>query len=231
MIESTVKNIFTEWSWCSPAGRSVCTQSVWKMRRILKQTINASNLKASLWSITLAPDPGVLSLLQHHWQQRVNNLHSFTQDMALRFGNVCICQNTQSKGKKWSVRKKNNKNRRKLICLAELHWIPSWIQRSSIPLIFKYIKQVITIGTASKLETALKMQKVWEENRHDNTRAREQGKAVGRNQKKNHKYLPSFTPDHCSTAENWTQTSELPAQDLKYIRFPLREMTAPNKAL
>lgn len=141
MIESTVKNIFTEWGWCSPAGRSVCTQSVWKMRRILKQTINASNLKASLWSITLAPDPGVLSLLQHHWQQRVNNLHSFTQDMALRFGNVCICQNTQSKGKKWSVRKKK-KNRRKLICLAELHWIPSWIQRNSIPLIFKYIKQV-----------------------------------------------------------------------------------------
>lgn len=114
MIESTVKNTFTEWGWCSPAGRSVYTQSVWKMRRILKQTINASNLKASLWSITLAPDPGVLSLLQHHWQQHVNNLHSFTQDMALRFGNVCVCQNTQSKGKKWSVREKKKKRKKQI---------------------------------------------------------------------------------------------------------------------
>lgn len=179
MIESTVKNTFTEWGWCSPAGRSVYTQSVWKMRRILKQTINASNLKASLWSITLAPDPGVLSLLQHHWQQHVNNLHSFTQDMALRFGNVCVCQNTQSKGKKWSVREKEKKEKSELICLAELHWIPSWIQRNIIPLIFKYIKQVITIGTASKLETTLKVQKAWEENRHHNTRARDRGKAEG----------------------------------------------------
>lgn len=109
MIESAVKNVFTEWGWCSPAGRYACTKNAWKTR-ILKQTINASNLKASLWSIALAPDPGALSLLQHHWQWCVNYLYAFTQDMAPRFGNVYIYQSTQKEGRKMEC-KENSKDK------------------------------------------------------------------------------------------------------------------------
>lgn len=145
-------------------------KNAWKTRRILKQTINASNLKASLWSIALAPDPGALSLLQHHWQWCVNYLYAFTQDMAPRFGNVYIHQSTQKEGRKMEC-KENSKD--KLIHLAELHWILNIIQRNSIPLIHKYIKQVITIGTASKLETILNVQKAGGVNTHDDPRARQ----------------------------------------------------------
>lgn len=92
---------------------------------------------------------------------------------------------------------------------------------------------MITIGTASKLQTVLKAQEAREANRRDDSRAREEGDTKLSNQKKNSKCLLSFTPDYCFTAENSTQISQLPAQDFKHTTtFPLRETTtAPNKAL
>lgn len=131
------------------------------------------------------------------------------------------------------VQRKKKKTKCKLICLAEPHWILSWIQRISVPVIRKYINQVITIGTVIKLQTVLKVQKACGANRHDDSRAREEGDIKIRYWKKNSKWLPNFTLDYCFTAENSTQTSELPAQDFKHTTiFPLREtMTAPNKAL
>lgn len=206
------------------------------MRRILKQTINAFNLKTSVWSIALAPDPGVLRLLQQRWQLRVTTLSpklSAPWWTATRFGNFCLCQNTQRERKKQHAKEKEKKSKRKLIFLAEPHRILSWIQRISIPVIHKYIKQMITIGTASKLETIFKVQKACGANRNDDPRAREKGDTKIRNWKKNCKSLPSFTPDYCFTAEDSTQISEFPAQDFKHTTiFPLRETTtAPNKAL
>lgn len=207
------------------------------MRRILKQTTNASNLKATLWSTALAPDLGVLRLLQHRWQLWVTNLHTFTQALHTAvYGSEiwqCLPLPKHPKEGEKTVQRKKKKTKCKLICLAEPHWILSWIQRISVPVIHKYINQVITIGTVIKLQTVLKVQKACGANRHDDSRAREEGDIKIRNWKKNSKCLPSFTLDYCFTAENSTQTSELPAQDFKHTTiFPLRETTtAPNKAL
>lgn len=52
------------------------------------------------------------------------------------------------------------------------------------------------------------------------------GQGRGGEKKKNHKYLPT---SHQITALQ--QRIELRPQDFKYIRFPLRETPAPNKAL
>lgn len=207
MIETTVKNVFIEGDWCSPAGRYVHThQNVWKMRKILKQTINVSNLKASLGCTALAPDPRALCLLQHHWKLWVTSLHTFTLsspqwDLAMS----ALAKTAKGRRKKQSAKEKE---KNKTIKACSFVWqkpylILSWIQRISVPVMHKNIEQIITTITASyrlssKCKKPVKQIGV--------TPQRQERRQAQRSETERKKYYspPSFTPDYCSTAEKST---------------------------
>lgn len=119
------------------------------------------------------------------------------QRMAVRFGNVCLCQNTQrerkqsAKGKKKSAKKakKSHNNKKKpqkeqntLINFSGRTTPNSELDSENLCSSNTQIhKQIITIGTASKLETILKVQKAHGANRHDKPSAREEGDIKIRN--------------------------------------------------
>lgn len=156
------------------------------------------------------------------------------QCMAARFGNVCLCQNTQREGKKQHAKEKEKtKTQINFSGRSTLNSeLDSENQCSSNTQIHKTndhhrnCKQVRDYPQSAEIlpveQTGMTTQG---QERRVTQRSETERKIVSA--------VPSFTPDYCFTVEDSTQTSELPAQDFKHTTiFPLRETTtAPNKAL
>lgn len=69
-------------------------------------------------------------------------------------------------------KEKNNNENKTQIKLSGRTTLNSELDSDSVPVIHKYIKHMITIGTASKLQTVLRVQKACGANRRDDSRAR-----------------------------------------------------------